>query len=225
VERVGRYAQNPVCGTKSHLAPILSTNRAPWPRSVRKRPVNAFRSVIPGTPGPIVSCCARGPSPRPGILQHAFALAFVALGAACTSPGPASPTQEASDAWGPLAVKDGPPNGDFARMPGVLRLTDQCAMLELATGDLVLLAWPVNETAWRPETETVVYRRPSGDAVEARDGDAVVLTGSGEVFSGPESEGLTVDAWIARLDWVTAPDEDCTADLSWSIGDVSIGDE
>jgi hypothetical protein len=88
-------------------------------------------------------------------------------------------------------------------MPGVLRLTDQCAMLELSTGDLVLLAWPVNETAWRPETETVVYRQASGDAVEVGDGDAVVLGGSGEVFSGPEAVG-TLEDWIARLDWVTA---------------------
>jgi hypothetical protein len=138
------------------------------------------------------------------MLQHAFAITFVALGAACTSRGPASPTPEASDAWGPLAVKDGPPNGDFARMPGVLRLTDQCAMLEPDTGDLILLAWPVNETAWRPESGTVVYRRPSGDVVEVRDGDAVVLGGSGEVFSGPEALG-TIEDWIARLDWVATP--------------------
>ena len=172
---------------------------------------------------PIVSGCARGPSRRPGIVQRALALVFVAVGAACTSP--ASPTHVASDPWGPLAVVDAPPNGDFARMPGVLRLTDNCAMLELATGDLVLLAWPVNETEWRPETETVVYQRRSGDLVEVRDGEAMVLGGSGEVFFGPESEGLTVEAWIARLDWVVAPDEDCTADSSWSIGDVSIGDE
>jgi hypothetical protein len=179
----------------------------------------------PGMPGPGVGVCAREPSPRLGVLQHALAVVFVALGAACTSPGPTSPTQEASNAWGPLAVKDGPPNGDFARMPGVLQLTEQCAMLELDTGDLVLLAWPVKETAWRPETETVIYQRASGDAVEVRDGDAVVLTGSGEVFSGPESEGLTLDAWIARLDWVAPPAEACTTDVSWSIGDVSIGDE
>ena len=120
---------------------------------------------------------------------------------------------------------DAPPNGDFSRLPGVLRLTDQCAMLEAATGDSVLLAWPATETTWQPETKTVVYRRPSGELAEARDGDAVVLTGSGEVFSGPESEGLTVEAWIDRLDWVAPPDQDCTADSSWSIGDVSIGDE
>jgi hypothetical protein len=161
---------------------------------------------------------------RPGFFQRALALAFVALGAACTGPGPASPTQEASDALGPLAVKDGPPNGDFARMPGVLRLTDQCAMLELATGDLVLLAWPVNETAWQPETESVGFLRPSGAVVEARDGDPVVLTGSGEVFSGPEALG-TFEDWIGRLDWVAPPDDTCRTDLSWSIGDVSIGDE
>lgn len=153
----------------------------------------------------------------------AFALAFVAFGAACTGPGPASPTREVIDPWGPLAVKDGPPNGDFARMPGVLRLTDQCAMLE-AADRLVLLAWPVAETAWQPETETVIYRRPSGEVVEVRDGDAVVLTGSGEVFSGPEALG-TFEDWIAKLEWVAAPDEDCGADLSWSIGDVSIGDD
>ena len=117
-----------------------------------------------------------------------------------------------------------PPNGDFARMPGVLRLTDQCALLEPDTGDLILLAWPVNETAWRAETGTVVYRRPSGDVVEVRDGDAVVLTGSGEVFSGPEAIG-TIQDWIARLDWVATPDDTCRTDRSWSIGDVSIGDE
>lgn len=190
----------------------------------REASVIAYRSVIRSTPGPTVSGRARGPSPRPGILQYAFALAFVALGAACTSPGSASPTHDASDAWGPLAVKDGPPNGDFARMPGVLRLTDLCAMLEPDTGDPILLAWPVNETAWRPESETVVYRRPSGDFVEVRDGDAVVLGGSGEVFSGPEALG-TFEDWIARLEWVAAPDEECTADRSWSIGDVSTGDD
>lgn len=115
---------------------------------------------------------------------------------------------------------NGPPNGDFARMPGVLRLTDRCAMLETATGDLVLLAWPVDETVWRPDTRTVVYLRRSGDAVEVRDGDALVLGGSGPVFSGPESEGLTLEAWIGRLDWVAAPHEDCAAGRSWSIGDV-----
>lgn len=172
---------------------------------------------------PTISEDARAPSPRPGAVQLAIALAFVAVGAACASP--ASPTQMASDPWGPLAVVDAPPNGDFSRMPGVLRLTDQCAMLEADTGELVLLAWPVNETAWRPETESVDYQRPSGNPVQVHDGDAMVLTGSGEVFSGPESEGLTVEAWIDRLDWIAAPDEDCTADRSWSIGDVSIGDD
>ena len=185
--------------------------------------MNSFRSVIPGTPGATVRGCARGPSPRPDILQHAFALAFVALGAACIGPGPASRTPDSNDGWGPLAVKDGPPNGDFARMPGVLRLTDQCAMLETATGD-VLLAWPAAETTWRPETETVVFQGPSGDPVEACDSDAVVLTGSGEVFSGPEALG-TIEDWIARLDWVATPDNTCRTDRSWSIGDVSIGDD
>lgn len=186
--------------------------------------MDAFRNVMPGVSGPTVTGRARRPSPRSGILQHALALTFVALGAACAGPGPVSPTPGASHAWGPLAVKDGPPNGDFARMPGVLRVTDRCAMLEIDAGDRVLLAWPVNETAWRAETGTVVYRRPSGDVVEVRDGDAVVLTGSGEVFSGPEALG-TIEDWIARLEWVAIPDETCRTDRSWSIGDVSISDE
>ena len=118
-----------------------------------------------------------------------FILAFLALGAACTPPDPASLTQKASDAWGPLAVVDGPPNGDFARMPGVLRLTDRCAMLELDTGDLVLLAWPVDESAWRPDTESVVYQRPSGGAVEVQNGTLAAIqlpTLAPSVGFGPE---------------------------------------
>ncbi|MCC6618185.1 MAG: hypothetical protein IT341_03990 [Chloroflexi bacterium] len=155
--------------------------------------------------------------------RYAFALAFIAACAACTG-SPASSMPDSTDEWAPLAVVDAPPNGDFARMPGVLRLTDRCAMLEADTGHLILLAWPVNETAWQAETGTIAFRQRSGDVVEVRDGDAVVLGGSGEVFSGPEALG-TIEDWIARLEWVAAPDEECTADLSWSIGDVNIGDE
>lgn len=155
--------------------------------------------------------------------QSAFVLAFVATCAACTS-SPASPTPHSNDGWGPLAVVNAPPNGDSARMPGVLRVTDQCVMLEPDVGDMILLAWPVNETAWRPETESVVYRRAAGDVIEVRDGDAVVLGGSGEVFSGPEALG-TVEEWIARLDWIATPDDTCRSDRSWTIGNLSIGDE
>ena len=154
---------------------------------------------------------------------YAFALALIAACAACTG-SPASPTPGSTGEWGPLAVVDAPPNGDFARMPGVLRLTDRCAMLEADTGDLILLAWPANETAWQPETGTIAFRQRSGNIVEVRDGDAVVLGGSGEAFSGPEALG-TIEDWVARLDWVATPAEACTADLGWSIGDVSIGDE
>lgn len=152
--------------------------------------------------------------------RYAFALAL-AVCAACTS-SPASPSPD-NDGWGPLAVVDAPPNGDFARMPGALRLTDRCAMLEPDTGDLILLAWPANETAWQPETGTIAFRQRSGDVVELRDGDALVLGGSGEIFSGPEALG-TIEDWIARFDWVSTPDDSCRTDRSWSIGDVSIGD-
>lgn len=155
--------------------------------------------------------------------RYAFALALVTACAACTN-SPASPAPASNDEWGPLAVVDAPPNGDFARMPGVLRLTDQCAMLEPDTGDLVLLAWPVNETAWHPETTTITFRQRSGDVVEVRDGDVVVLGGSGDVFSGPEALG-TIEDWIARLDWVASPDDTCRTDRSWSIGELRIGDE
>ena len=141
-------------------------------------------------------------------------LVVVAVAPACVTPG-----GEDTTAWGPLAVVNQPPNGDFARTEGVVRLTDECAMLEVPNGDVLLLVWPADATTWQAESETILYRGFGGGVVEVGDGQEVVLSGSGEPFVGPEVE-VTMTEWVAAREWEAAPRVSCAAVQTWSIGEV-----
>ena len=143
-------------------------------------------------------------------------LVLLALAAACATPG-----GEDTAPWGPLAVVNQPPNGDFARTEGVMRLTGECAMLEVLNGDVLLLVWPADATTWQPESKTILSRGFGGEVVAVGDGQEVVLSGSGTPFIGPEAE-MTMAEWVAAREWEAAPRGSCTSDQAWSIGEVAL---
>ena len=126
-----------------------------------------------------------------------------------------TPSASPPSSWGPLAVVNEPANGDFARTEGTVRLEGDCAMLELNTGDLVLLVWSADQTTWLAERQTVRYRNVSGGGLEVADGDSVSIGGSGMTFVGPEAM-WTWHEWIDRRDWMATPHDLCRADPEWT---------
>ena len=147
-------------------------------------------------------------------------VALLAIAMVATACGPTSN----DDPWGPLAVHEYPPNGDFARAEGTVRLTDECAMLDVPNGTRLLLVWSAEATRWEPESETIRYRGFDGEVVDVGDGQEVVLSGSGEPFVGPEAV-VTMDEWVAARTWQAPPHESCVSDQSWSIGDLTLAGE
>jgi len=157
-----------------------------------------------------------------------FLVAVAILVAACSpieptpapslAPSASSADVSASpvDSWGPLAVI--PPQGgaDTARTEGKLRITDACVFLE-SPGGVTLLFWPSDRTAWSPEPPTITFANFDGSIVTVRDGDDVVLGGSGD--SEAES-GLAGEDWVERTDWVAPPSLTCSLDQRWGVGAV-----
>jgi hypothetical protein len=126
--------------------------------------------------------------------------------------------------WGPLAVSRFPMGGDAALISGVLRVADRCVVLETESGDRALLVWSADFARWDDERNQIVFRNPDGQLIELRDGQSVSLGGSGVLFSDGDGDPdvTTREEWIATVDWAAVPDTSCTADRSWSVGQVVV---
>jgi len=134
-------------------------------------------------------------------------------------------SQPLHDEWGPLAVAECCVGGDFARNEGLLHISDRCVNLEVGSGRSLLLLWGSDTTTWDPEANAIHFQRRDGQGVELRDGQSVIVGGSGEAFTDdPDaSEGLPWHEWVERIDWVAEPDESCAvADGSWGVGNAEV---
>lgn len=150
-----------------------------------------------------------------------FFVALAILVAACSPTGPtATPTLNASaspgDRWGPLAVIPPQDGADAARTEGRLRTTDECVFLDAPSG-VTLLVWPSDRTAWTSEPPTITFRNFDGSIVTVRDGDDIVLGGSGDSQA---DGGLSGEDWVKRIVWVVPPSPSCSLDQRWFVGAV-----
>jgi hypothetical protein len=114
--------------------------------------------------------------------------------------------------------------GDMSRTEGVLRLSDNCVVLENANDASELLVWSRERTAWDPGGRRVLLRLLNGSEIALADGQAVAIGGSGRAFSDDPGarEAIPWDEWIASVDWVAEPDPACEVDSYWAVGDVSV---
>jgi len=136
----------------------------------------------------------------------------------CRQPEPVEAgTAPVVDASGPLALVDGT-NGDAARSEGVIRFIGGCVLLE-NRGETVLLVWPAAQTKWDDTPGSIVFTSIGGEVVELSNGVGVALGGSG--ISRAEN-GISVERWIASLDWVAPPNPSCIRNGTWFVGDVQV---
>jgi hypothetical protein len=129
---------------------------------------------------------------------------------------PSASAGPAADAFGPLAVIPPQDGADSARTEGRLRITDECVFLDSPSG-VTLLVWPADRTAWSPEPPTITFTNFDGSVVAVRDGDAVVLGGSGDSEA---DGGLSGEDWVERTVWVAPPSFSCSLDQRWFVGAV-----
>ncbi|MGH9052685.1 MAG: hypothetical protein ACRDWX_06700 [Acidimicrobiia bacterium] len=131
-----------------------------------------------------------------------------------------SPTDPAiSDterSWGPLAVEPLPEGSGAALIAGTLKVTEDCVILD-EQGEDVLLVWPADRTSWNPESRTIAFETRDGQMVTLTDGDEVKFGGGG---SSMEEDGLSAEAFVTSVKWVSQPQPSCVTDARWFVGDV-----
>jgi hypothetical protein len=117
-----------------------------------------------------------------------------------------------TDEWGPMAVSRERVGGDFARTEGVLRISDQCVVLESGgrDGTSDILVWWRDQVRWDPDERRILFQKRDGNVIQLRDGQYVSAGGSG---------GRNV----AAFDWAAEPDRNCPPHSYWSVGDMSLG--
>lgn len=141
----------------------------------------------------------------------AVVTALTALG--CSSGG--------GSEYGPLAVVDGPPNGNEARTEGVLGIADDCVTLRLDDGSVTLLAWSADAVTWDGDARQIGVSNRDGERRWLADGQPVVLGGSGQSFvREPGAESISRAEWEGRFAWVMEPDPGCEFDEAWFDGGV-----
>lgn len=141
----------------------------------------------------------------------AAALLLTACGGAedqADAPGP--------EPWGPLAVVPPSEAGDGALIEGVLKVTEECVLLD-ERGDDVLLVWPADRVGWDAEAETVTFESAGGEVVILSHGDRVAFGGGG---SSQQEGGQSAEQFVEGLEWVSPPDAACVVDTRWFVYDI-----
>jgi hypothetical protein len=122
-----------------------------------------------------------------------------------------------SAGWGPLAVMN--MNGGMdALTTGVLRITDDCVVLETAGGESELLVWPADRARWDAATRSIGFTNPDGSQSTLRDGEAVSFGGGGDSTA---EGGVSGAEWAASLDWVSPPHPNCPMEIRWYLSEVA----
>jgi hypothetical protein len=117
----------------------------------------------------------------------------------------ASPT----DVWGPLAVAEPVDGIGEALATGMLRINDDCVLIELGAGATALLVWPADRTEWNSTESAVTLRNLDGSQVTLGDGDRVALGGGGD----------SVQEGLGDVEWVAPPAAACQFDARWFVGE------
>ena len=128
---------------------------------------------------------------------------------------PPSASAPSPTAWGPLAVIPPQDGTDLVRLAGVLRITHACVLLD-SPGRVVLLIWLADRTSWDPATRAITFVNFTGPTLTVRDGDRVVLGGSGS-SAGVEG-GLSNSAFLSAVQWVARPASSCPLGHRWLVG-------
>lgn len=115
-----------------------------------------------------------------------------------------------------LTISDTPVVIDTTSFGGTLRITDMCVFLE-SRGEVTLLFWPADRTAWSAESRAITFQNLDGNVATVADGDQVVLGGGG---AGEADSGISGEDWVRRTDWVAPPDLSCPLDPRWGVGAV-----
>ena len=138
-----------------------------------------------------------------------IALAIVAL-ASCSSSDP-TPAVASANAWGAMAVFDGPPSGHEASIAGRLVIEENCVVLVSGTdASRSLIVWPSKGTTWNPD-RTITYS----------DGERSIELADGDYFSVGGGGGQSAVEWAASFDgWVAKPEPVClsSVDMWWFVG-------
>lgn len=106
--------------------------------------------------------------------------------------------------------------GDGALIEGVLRVTEDCVLLD-ERGNDVLLVWPADRVGWDAEPETVTFESTRGDVVTLGDGDRVAFGGGG---SSQLEGGESGEQFVEAVEWVSRPNADCLVDTRWFVYDI-----
>lgn len=173
----------------------------------------------------LVGACSVGaPTGAPADPSKSAPTDFAPVGSASATPEvsrSASPSEASASPpipWGPLAVLPAQDGMDTLGLAGPLRITDTCVYLE-AHGLVYLLFWHAGQVTWNEESRTITFENfpavDDGRIVTLRDGDEVVIGGSGG-----GGEGESGEEFVSRVDWVSPPASSCSLDQWWSAGSV-----
>ena len=128
------------------------------------------------------------------------------------SPVEASPSPMST--WGPLAVLPPTDGMDTLRAEGTLRITDRCVFLETTYLGRLFMFWHVDQVTWSEESQAITFKNADGSVVTVRDGDHLVVGGSG----GSTDYGLSGEEFLTGIEAVAPPASSCTLDPWWSVG-------
>jgi hypothetical protein len=185
-----------------------------------ERPSEAAKAMFACVGGAILLASAAacgGPVPST-LLGPSAAMTPSAPAPSATAPLPSTGRARSPDARGPLALILSTEGGDTARSEGSLDLAGSCATLH-STGEIALLVWPIDRTSWNADDGSVAFRNSDGSPTVARNGDLVVVGGSGESF---EEAGITLQEWEAQQRWAISPSGQCRADAYWVVDDLRL---
>jgi hypothetical protein len=98
-----------------------------------------------------------------------------------------------------------------------------CVVVRDGNGDAWQLLWAEGRTTWNDQSRTLAFQNLDGEVIEVRDGDNVVLGGSGQIFSDPlDPESVDWATWKQEIEWVAEPREEC-ATRAWAVGSLGLG--
>lgn len=169
-----------------------------------------------------MSMRSRGVAARRYPARVALLVTGLVMSAACGGgqgrlPGPTDPAiSDAKRSWGPLAVVPPPEGSGTALIAGTLKVTEECVLLD-ERGEDVLLVWPADRTHWNPESRTIAFETSDGQMLTLSDGQEVKIGGGG---SSMEEGGLSAEAFVTGLNWVSGPQRSCVTDGRWFVADV-----
>jgi hypothetical protein len=85
-------------------------------------------------------------------------------------------------------------------------------------GEVTLLTWPADRTAWDEASRTITFENFDGTVVTVSDGDDIVVGGSGGSSESQGEGSLTSEEYMDRIDWIAPPAASCPLENWWGVG-------